>query len=92
MSQYGKFPSSHISSALLRGDAVLKGWATENVATEGAPFILTSLSAISGGRDHTGLSSTAGQKRASSTNAGNNDVAWMLLCRTVTLVLPDIPL
>lgn len=85
MSQYGKLPSSHISSALLRGDAVLKGWVTENAATEGAPFKPAPLSAISGGRDHIDLSSTAGQKRALFTNAGNNDVAWVLLCRTVTL-------
>lgn len=90
MSQYGKLPSSHISSTQIKGDAVLKGWATENVATEGVPFrplaLLSPLSAISGGRDHIDLSSTAGQKRGPSTNAGNNDVAWMLLCGTVTLV------
>lgn len=85
MTQYGKLPSSHISSALLRGDAMLKGSATENVAAEGVLFIPTPLSAISGGRDHIDLSSTAGQKRAPSANAGNNDVAWMLLCSTVTL-------
>lgn len=90
MSQYGKLPSSHISSVWIKGDVVLKGWATENEAAEGAPFrplaVLAPLSAISGGRDHIDLSSTAGQKRATSTNAGNNDVAWMLLCGTVTLV------
>lgn len=50
VSQYGKLPSSHISSALRRGDAALKGWATENVAAEGAPFRPDPLSATSGSR------------------------------------------
>lgn len=45
VSQYRKFPSSHVSSIpvlstlMVRGQAVLKGWATENAAREGCLFL-----------------------------------------------------
>lgn len=45
VSQHRKLPSSHISSTpilgtvMIRGDAALNGWATENTATEGCLFL-----------------------------------------------------
>lgn len=89
VSQYRKFPSSYVSSTpvlgtfMIRGESVLKGWATENAARGDCLLaVLAPLPASSGGKDHTAHHRTG---RAPSINTGNTDV-WMLPCEAATLV------